>query len=299
MLASQMLALLSDPPPLPVPPGPPRLAPEPPWEMHVWSTTAEYAFAAAQVLVCLGSFWYAIVVSRRGNTLIPFMCMFGGALSIMLEPLIDSHLQVWWPIHSQPDILHVWGRNVPIMILPVVTWYFGLNAAMRYRWMQKNGPATKLWKLYAIEVACALALEPPAIQLDLWHYYGDQGLRIFGYPVYWPFVGGACCMAAGTLVYLLAPYLKGWRVVLTAPIVVSAIAAAYWGAGWPMFTVLNIDSPTWLTLTAEATSIALSFMIVWVCTIGTGHHEYLRARRAARKAGLPEPTQEPVGAAQA
>ena len=40
-------------------------------------------------------------------------------------------------------------------------------------------------------------------------------------------------------------------------------------------------------------------MIVWVCTIGTGHHEYLRARRAAKKAGRAEPTQEPVGAAQA
>ena len=37
-------------------------------------------------------------------------------------------------------------------------------------------------------------------------------------------------------------------------------------------------------------------MIVWVCTIGTGHHEYLRARRAAKKAGLPVPAQEPVGA---
>jgi hypothetical protein len=287
MLACQALVLMSDPP-LPVPPGPPQLAPEPPYQLHVLSKFAEYAFAWVQTAVCLGSFWYAIVVGRRGRTAIPFMCMIGGALTIFLEPLIDSHLQVWWPIHYQPDVLTVWGRNVPLMILPVVAWYFGLNAAMRYRWMQKNGPATKLWKLYAIEVACALALEPPAIQLDLWHYYGNHGLRIFGYPVWWPFVGGACCMAAGTLVFLLAPYLRGPRVLLTAPIVVMGVCAAYWGAGWPMFTVLNIEAPTWMVLPASALSIAFSFLIVWVCTIGTGHHEFLRARREARKAGLPE-----------
>lgn len=295
MLASQVLVLMSDPP-LPIPPGPPPLTPEPPYTLQVHSKFAEYTFAWVIVAACLASFWYAIVAGRRGKTTIPFWCMIGGALTIMLEPLIDSHLQVWWPIHHQPDILNVWGRDVPLMILPVVTWYFGLNAAMRYRWMQKNGPATKLWTLYAIEVACALALEPPAIQLDLWHYYGNHGLRIFGYPVWWPFVGGACCMAAGTLVYLLAPWLKGWRVVLTAPIIVIGVSAAYWGAGWPMFTVLNIDAPTWMVLPASALSIAFSFLIVWMCTIGTGHHEFLAARRKAKRAG--EPLPEPVAAGQ-
>lgn len=277
--------------------GPPPLAPVPPYELRVSSKTAEYIFAWVQVAVCLGAFWYAIVVSRRGKTMIPFMCMIGGALTIFLEPLIDSHLQVWWPIHYQPDILNVWGRQIPIMILPVVTWYFGLNAAMRYRWMQKNGPATRLWTLYAIEVASALALEPPAIQLGLWHYYGNQGLRIFGYPIWWPFVGGACCMAAGTLVYLLAPYLKGPRVLLVPPIILMGVAAAYWGAGWPMFNVLNVEAPTWVVIPASFSSIGLSFLIVWMCTIATGHRGYLAERRAVRKAGLPEPEPKEVAVA--
>ncbi|HEY1973631.1 MAG TPA: hypothetical protein VGH89_37175, partial [Pseudonocardia sp.] len=160
--------------------------------------------------------------------------------------------------------------------------------------MQKNGPASKLWTLYAIEVGCALALEPPAIQLRLWHYYGNHGFRIFGYPIWWPFVGGACCMAAGTLVYLLAPYLKGAKVLLVAPIVPMGVAAAYWGAGWPMFIVLNIEPSNWVVYPASFTAIALCFLIVWMCTVATGHHTYRIEQRAVRRAAraelVPPPT---------
>lgn len=261
----------------------PPIAPEPPWDLRVGGELSEYLFFAANVLVFAGSVVYAAVAGRRGKTLIPLMCMAGGTLTIFLEPLIDSHLQVWWPIHHQPDILSAWGRDVPLMILFVVGWYFGLNAAMRYRWMQKNGPASKIWTLYAIEVGSALALEPPAIQLGLWHYYGDHGLRIFGYPVWWPFVGGACCMAAGTLVYVLVPYLTGWRVLNVVLIVPIGVSAAYWGAGWPMFTVLNIEPGRPVVLLASAFSVGLCFLIVWMCTIATGHYDYRAEQRRAAK----------------
>lgn len=264
-------------------PESPQLAPNPPYDLQVLGRPWEYLFFASQVLVCVGAVVYAVRASRRSTTLIPLMCMIGGAMTIFLEPLVDAQLQVWWPIHYQADILNVWGRDIPVMILFVVTWYFGLNAAMRYQWMQNKGPATRLWTLYAIEVGSALALEPPAIQLRLWHYYGEHGLRIFGYPVWWPFVGGACCMAAGTIVYLLAPYLTGIRVVLVAFIVPMAVAAVYWGAGWPMFNVLNAQPAKWVVYLASFTSIGLAFLVVWICTIGTGHHAYLAERRKLRK----------------
>ncbi len=261
----------------------PQLAPDPPYHLHVLGKIWEYLFFASQIIICVGSIVYTIRASRRGKTLIPLMCMVGGAMTIFLEPLVDAQLQVWWPIHYQPDVLHVWGRNIPVMILFVVTWYFGLNAAMRYQWMRNKGPATKLWTLYAIEVGCALGLEPPAIQLRLWHYYGEQGFRIFGYPIWWPFVGGACCMAAGTVVYLLAPYLTGIRVVLVAFIVPMAVAAAYWGVGWPMFNVLNTQPAKWVVYPASFLSIGLAFLVVWICTVATGHHSYLMEQRKQRK----------------
>ncbi|CAM2169585.1 membrane hypothetical protein [Paraburkholderia sacchari] len=256
-----------------------QFAPLPPFEMTVRSLTAEYAFLWVNVAVCLGGIIYALVVARRTRSLLPIMCMVGGALTIFLEPLVDSHLQVWWPIHSQPTILRAWGRPLPVMVLPIVTWYFGIGALLRLDWLQKNGAKSRLWLVYAVEVGMAVALEPPAIQLDLWHYYGEQGFRFFGYPIWWPFVGGACGCLAGTLLYKMAPYLTGAKQLLGGLLVPIAVAAAYWGVGWPMFYVLNVQPPAWVAYVVAFLTIGLALIVVWMCTIATGHYEYRKSSR--------------------
>ena len=81
------------------------------------------------------------------------------------------------------------------MILFVLGWYFGAGTYLRWYFLQKYGREFRVWWLYFAEVGWALLLEPPAISMHLWEYYGFHGLRIFGYPVWWPFVGGACGVA--------------------------------------------------------------------------------------------------------
>jgi hypothetical protein len=46
-----------------------------------------------------------------------------------------------------------------------------------------------------------------------------------------------------------------------------AAAAVYWGAGWPMFYVLNVEPGFWTALPVSFISIGLSFVIVWLCTL--------------------------------
>jgi hypothetical protein len=265
-----------------------QLTPRPPIELLVGSATAEYVFLGIQVAIFVAAIVVAFLLGRRWKSWIPLMCMVGGALTIFLEPLIDAQLQVWWPKHQQPDILDLWGRHIPIMILPVVGWYFGIGVLLRWYWLQKYGPRTRLWTLFIIEVGAAIALEPPAINLNLWHYYGFHGLRFFGYPIWWPFVGGASAMAAGTAVYKLTPYLKGWKVILTAAIVPAGVAAGYWGIGWPMFNALNAHPAHWAVYPVSFLSIALAFFVVWMCTIATGQYDYRRRPQAAAEAAREE-----------
>jgi hypothetical protein len=245
------------------------MAPEPPIDMVVRSALAEWAFLWVNVAICVALVVWAIVVTRQYRTWIPLLCVIGGAITIYLEPLIDAHLQVWWPKHEQPTVVSGWGRELPLLALFVVTWYFGAGVLLRWHWLQKEGPVKWLWTVYAIEVAAALALEPPAIALHLWHYYGEHGLRFFGYPIWWPFVGGACNMLAGTVLWRMTPYLKGWKVILAAPLIPMCVAAVYWGAGWPMFYVLNVEPAHWVVYLVSFSSIGLAFMIVWLCTIAT------------------------------
>jgi hypothetical protein len=258
-----------------------QFTPRPPIELHTNGVTAETVFLVVILVLTAALVMAAAYLTRRWRTWIPLLAVVGGGLTIFLEPIVDAQLQVWWPTHHQSDVIHLWGRHIPIMILPVVTLYFGVGVILRLYWLNKYGPRTRLWTIFLVEVVLAIALEPPAINLNLWHYYGFQGLRFFGYPIWWPFTGGASAMAAGTLVYKLTPYLTGWRVVLAAPLVPMGVAAGYWGVGWPMFDVLNGHPAHGAVYPVAFVSIALSFLVVWICTIATGQYDYRRRAREA------------------
>jgi hypothetical protein len=260
-----------------------EFAPLPPLDSHVRSDTAAWIFLAVNTLIFAGGTAYAIWDSWRQRVWIPVMCMLGGVLCIFTEAMVDDHLHVWWPIHSMPDTFSAFGRHVPLMVIPIVGWYFGLGTYVRWALLNRFGARLPVWKVYLGEVAAAICLEPPAIQLHLWHYYGDHGFRFFGYPIWWPFVGGACGVVAGTLVYKLAPYLKGARVLLAAVLVPMGVVAVYWAAGLPMFNVLNkAPSADWIPYAGAFASIAFAFLIVWICTIATGHHAHRLAAKHAK-----------------
>jgi hypothetical protein len=174
----------------------------------------------------------------------------------------------------------VWGRTLPVMIVPILIWYFGVGILIRIHLLQKFGAASPLWLAYAIEVGMAFLLEPPAISLGLWHYYGEHGPRFFGYPIWWPFVGGACGCFAGTLIFKMKPYLTGWKVIFTAPIIPMTVAGVYWGAGWPMMFALNLRPPIWVIYVAAVSSVGLAFGVVWMCTIATGGYALKQERKA-------------------
>lgn len=246
-----------------------QFAPVPPIGMKVLSPLAEWGFLWANVVICVGLLVWAVRAAREQRSAIPYMCIIGGALTLFLEPTIDSHLQVWWGLHEQPSIISGFGRDLPLLVLPVVTWYFGAGVLLRWHWLMRHGAIRRMWMIYAIEVAAALCLEPPAIALDIWHYYGEQGLRFFGYPIWWPFVGGACNVLGGSLLYKMTPHLRGWRVIIAAPLIPMAVAAVYWGAGWPMFYILNVEPGFWTVLPVSFISIGLAFVIVWLCSLAS------------------------------
>jgi hypothetical protein len=260
--------------------------PMPPVDMRVHGASAEWIFFAVNSAIFGGASVYAIVHSVRARTWIPVMCMLGGAMCIFTEAMVDSHLLVWWPGHSQPDAFVGFGRHIPLMVIPIVGWYFGLGTYVRWAYLQKMGARLPVWIVYLGEVGAAICLEPPAIALNLWHYFGEQGLRFFGYPIWWPFVGGACGVVAGTLIYKLTPYLTGARVALVPLLIPMGVVAVYWSAGLPMFNALNLN-PTahWINYVAAFASIGLALLVVWVCTIATGHHAYRQSLKQGEAAG--------------
>lgn len=261
-----------------------NFGPEPPTGLQVLSETSEYVFTGVVAAVGLVAIGYAAHLSRRSPSWIPILCCAGGFLAVFTEPLIDSHLQVWWPKHHQPDVLSVWGRNIPVVGMLAIMWYFGAGTYLRWTWLRRKGAAANIWLLFSIEVGVALILEPLAIKYRIWYYYGEHGLSVFGYPVFWPFIAAACGATAGTILYKLAPYLTGWRVLVTVPLIPSTISAIYWFCGWPMYTVLNVQAPLPVLYLCNLASIGLALLVVWMCTIAAGGYQLGRQKRDLKTA---------------
>lgn len=263
--------------------------PQPPTDLSVLSQTSEYVFTAVVAVIAVVAIIFSLYLGRRLRSWIPILCCVGGFLAVFTEPLIDSHLYVWWPHHSQPDVFDIWGRKVPVVGMLAIMWYFGAGTYLRWMWLKRKGAAANVWALFLTEACVALVLEPLAIHFRIWYYYGEHGLTIFGYPVFWPFIAASCGAAAGTLLFKLGPRLTGFRVLLTVPLIPSTIGAIYWFCGWPMYIVLNAQAPLPVVYTCNLISIGLSLIVVWLCTVAVGSGATTPAGRDPLAAVTPEP----------
>lgn len=247
-----------------------NFGPLPPVHLAVASTTVETVFTGAVGIIFALVFLSAVMSLVRRGTWLPLMCVLGATGCVLLEPVIDSHLQVWWGAGAMPAVMTAYGRHLPLLILFSNTVFFGTNALLFLYWMERYQSVKAFWTLYLIQVGVALALEPPGISFDLWNYFGNQGPRFFGYPIWWPFVGGACCIVSGTLIWKLRPLLNGWKVVLVAPLIPMSTAAVYWAAGWPMFLALNMELEGGIVPLVALTAVAQAVLLVWICSVALG-----------------------------
>lgn len=257
------------------------LTPQPPTDLTVLSETSEYIFTGVIAALAFLTVVYAVVLSRRYASWIPVLCCAGGTLAVFTEPLIDSHLQVWWPHHNQPDVLDIWGRQIPIVGLLAILFYFGAGSYLRWSWLQQARSVKTIWMLFLIEAGVALIMEPMAIKLRIWHYYGDHGLTVFHYPVYWPFIASAAGVATGTVLFKLTPHLTSYRVLLAVPLVPSVISAIYWFCGWPMYTALNAEPAKGVLILCNLASIGLAVTVVWICTLAVARPQPARGDEAS------------------
>lgn len=271
--------------------------PVPPLYLRVHHHANEWIFLSVLSVLAAVGIAVAIMLARKMRSWTPIMCMIGGYLTLYQEPMIDQHLQVWWIRGSLPDVFHAFGRFIPVFLIPALLVYYGVGVMLRWYFLRRFGSRFPIWHIFAIEILLALAIEPAGINLGLWTYYGFQGLRIFHYPLWWPIVGGTCGVVAGTVIYRVEPYLRGWRIICVPVVLALCVMATYWGVGWPMFNFLNKQASHGLIYLGTAITTAQALFVVWVCSVATGYHEHRKRRRSEPsaetgdvKAAVGEPT---------
>ena len=236
--------------------------PQPPSGLEM-NRTAQAIFTIGQAVPCVVLAFFAWRIWQKERSPIPALCMVGAALAMFMEPIVDILGQVWFPREGQWVLFETWGRPIPWFIV-VYIWYVGGQSVITLRRLEHGALASDIWKLYGLFFVANVICETPGLYMDLYTYYGHQPLNFFRLPLWWPAVNATMPILAGALIFLLKPYLTGWRVLGVIPLVPAADGAANIAAAWPTWNALNTQLPAAVIWAAGSLTVALASLLIHV-----------------------------------
>ena len=234
--------------------------PQPPQGLHM-NSTLQAVFTIGQAVPCLVLAFVAWRMWQKERSPIAALCMVGGALAMFMEPIVDVLGQVWFPRDGQWRLFETWGRPIPWFIV-VYIWFVGGQALISYRQLDRGARGRDIWKLFGIFFVVDVILETPGLYMNLYTYYGHQPLNFFRLPLWWPAVNAAMPILAGTLIFLLRPYLSGWLILAVIPLIPAADGMANAAAAWPTWSALNTRLPAAVVWSAGLVTCALAALMI-------------------------------------
>jgi hypothetical protein len=256
----------------------PSRFPQPPQGLHM-NPTLQGVFTIAQAVPCLVLAFVAWRMWRKERSPIAALCMVGGALAMFMEPIVDVLGQCWFPRAGQWRLFETWGRPMPWFII-VYIWYVGGQTLIANRQLDRGARGRDIWKLYGIFFLADVAVETPGLYMKLYTYYGHQPLSFFRLPLWWPAVNAAMPILAGTLVFLLRPYLSGRRILAVIPLIPAADGMANAATAWPTWSALNTRLPAAVVWAAGCVTVALACLMIHFLSLVAEQRNAVRPREA-------------------
>jgi hypothetical protein len=246
-----MLAALGDLSPIPQPPAGLRV---------------DHGLQAAFTLVQLVPIAAGLAVSlhwwRRRGSLLPLICLAGGALTMFLEPIIDVCWLAFFPRSGQWVGFEAFGRPMPVWLCLAYVWFFGGQTFVAWLRLRDDPSPRQVWRTWALFIATDLALEAAGLAFGLYLYYGRQPFDVGGLPLLAPLVNASVPVMAAVVLHLLVPELRGAARLLAVVVVPFTDALGNLGPGLPTFTVLNTNLPGWAGDVAAAGSAVLVVLLL-------------------------------------
>jgi hypothetical protein len=198
---------------------------------QTWGFYLNLIPAAVALLIAL-NYW------RTSRSVAGLLCLLGGAISILNEPLVDNLGLVWFAPVNSWVLYKAWGISVPMCIFPAYVWYVGGQAFLSY-WLYRRGLSKRgLFLLYAFCAITDVIMEVPAIQAGSYTYYGSQPFVFFKFPLWWAIPNSLMPMIMGGVMFKLEPFLQGIKRLLAIPML------------WMIGPAANglVAAPVWLAL---------------------------------------------------
>ena len=241
--------------------------PQPP--THMVMPGVQQAVFTAFIFLPLGvALGIAVRNLIRGEGPVLLLCLAGGAIAAVFEPIVDVLGLVFFPRQGSWIAFETMGRPVPLLIAFVYPWYVGGQGYLAYRLFQRGIDRRGVFQLWAIFFAVNIALETPGLIANVYTYYGRQPFDFWGFPLWWGFVNPVMPLIAGALILRVRPYLgSGWRLLGIIPLIPVADGLANAGVAWPMWATLNTDLPSVATYAAAIVTLGLALYAVWIISL--------------------------------
>jgi hypothetical protein len=214
-----------------------------------------------QVIPVLAVLWFGLRIWLPKDRTLLAVCLAGGALASLIEPLTDHVAFVWFAPDGLWEMFATFNRPMPWFILPCYIWFVGGQLAYLLHRVRTGVTARQLWVLYAVFVGTNVVMEVPAIAAGIYAYYGAQPFKIAGLPIWFQSISAAAPLFATAVFVHVWPRLHGWRRLAAVPIAPAVWAMTNAGAGWPAWSALNSTDNILITSVCGLITIGLSLGI--------------------------------------
>jgi hypothetical protein len=230
-----------------------------------WPTdpTINAIFTIGAGIAVLGGLVASYRYYRREGTVVGFVCMIGGAVASLIEPMTGANAFVYYPRQEQWTLFTAYDVRIPAFLTLAYAAEIGLGALATWRLLRAGAGPTGVLRVWAVVALGDLLLETPALWLHVFYYYGPQPWSLWGFPLYWAPLDGALGILPAVALHLL--HRPGWRprhYLVTITLFPTSVALFYFGAGWPLWTLMHTDLPEpWMWL-GGAITVALACLFV-------------------------------------
>ncbi len=224
-----------------------RAIPVPPADT-VMPALPQLVFTLTMVATLLGTGIAAAIYSWRSREVFPLLCVTAGLGVTLIEPLLCHLGLLWYPEEGQLTLIEMMGRRIPIFSGFGYAWWYGAMIFLLAQRIQSATTVREGWMIYVFLLVLDLVMEETCLHLGLFYYYGDQGLRVIQFPIWWLFMNGAQTLLSAYALVHLRKYLTGPRIFLVIPLMPALCALGNAFHGFPSWLAINTPDKPWLLL---------------------------------------------------
>jgi hypothetical protein len=231
------------------------------------SATGQALFTIAMVIATVAVAAFAYRYWRTTGSPIALLCMVGGLASAPIEAIVDLGGLCWYPREGQWRAYETFGRPIPVLVVFGYVWFMGGLMAIVEARVSAGATHRDVWRLYGGLIALNVVIETFGTRMKIYHYYGHQPLKFFGFPLWWAVVNTAVATFGGMVLAALRPHLTGARILVVIPLVPMIDAGVNASTAWPTWTMLNTDLSAWAIQLAGALTAGLCALLMWMATL--------------------------------